>query len=112
MVVLFRHIGLVLCLLLWVCSSCLQFIANSATGHPSGFQIEQNEELQQKAIAETAHGHKRDTVRRAHAKSTSLAVSSLPISFVSAHTPLKPNGQTAICRSSRPLHQRISLYLI
>ncbi len=112
MVVLFRHIGLVLCLLLWVCSSCLQFIANSATGHPSGFQIEQNEELQQKAIAEPAHGQKRDTVRRDHGKSTSLAVYSLPIPFVAAHTPLKPGGPTAICRSSRPLHQRISLYLI
>lgn len=95
-----------------MCSGGLHLVAPSATAAQTNFEGEQNQDLNQKSIAELTHGQKRDTIRRDYAESISFRVYSSPVPLLAIHTPVKPNGQTANRAASRPLHQEISLYLI
>jgi hypothetical protein len=114
MIVSFRRSLVIVSLLLaWVCSGGLPLVAYTITGIQLSFHGERNQDLNQLAIAELAHHEKRDTVRRdplVYNNSISILHFSLPL--LAIHTPARPNGQWTNRADSRPLHQKISLYLI
>jgi hypothetical protein len=99
-------------LLVWACSGGLQLVAYGAVGTQPTFESEQNQDLEQQAIEELAHSQKQDTVRRAHTVPMSLRIYNPHVSFREIYTSITPDGQTANRASSRPLHQKISYYLI
>jgi hypothetical protein len=113
MIVLARHKILVSLILVWICSSGLQLIAESDAGFQLCFKADQNRDLDQKAIAELGNSQKSDTVRRDPAHGISFSLYSSHARFVPVQSPpVRPNGPVVNRASSRALHQKISLYLI
>jgi hypothetical protein len=112
MIISVRHSIVIFALwLAWTGFGGLQLIAYCATSAQSTFQGEEPGDFNQEAIAESAHGQKRDTVRRDHIMPNSLGIYS-QIRLLTVRTRVKPNKQTDTGAASRPLHQKISLYLI
>ena len=97
---------------MWICSDGLHLIAQRDTGPQFSFKAGQNLDLDQEAIAELGNSQKPDTVRRAPPQTISLRVYSANAPLLAVHTPVRPNGQVVNRAFSRPLHQKISLYLI
>jgi hypothetical protein len=112
MMVLARHKILFSLILVWICSSGLQLIAESDAGFQLYFKAEQNRDLDQKAIAELGNSQKSDTVRRDPAHGISFSHYSSHARLVPVQSPVRPNGPVVNRASSRALHQMISLYLI
>jgi hypothetical protein len=113
MIISFRRSLVIVSLLLaWVCSGSLPLVAYTITGIQLTFHGERNQDLNQLAIAELAHHEKRDTVRRDHLVYNSISIHHSSIPLLAIHTLANPNGRWANRADSRPLHQKISLYLI
>jgi hypothetical protein len=113
MIISFRRSLVIVSLLLaWVCSGGLPLVAYTITGIQLTFHGERNPDLNQLAIAELAHHEKRDTVRRDPIVYNSISIHHSSIPLLAIHTLANPNGRWANRADSRPLHQKISLYLI
>ena len=113
MIISFRRSLVIASLLLtWVCSGSLPFVAYTITGIQLTFHGERNPDRNQLAIAELAHHEKRDTVRRDPLVYSSISIHHSSIPLLAIHTLATPNGKWVNRADSRPLHQKISLYLI
>lgn len=107
-----RRVVILSLILAWGWSGGLQLMAHSAVGAQSTFEVEQNQDLKQQAIQEPVHSQERDTLRRDYTGHISLRIYGCHVALHALYRSVTPKGQTANCASLRPLHQKISLYLI
>jgi hypothetical protein len=104
----------VACLLcLWLDAGNLSVNAQMPVENPCTLQVEQDGDLNHKAIVKFSQIEKRNTLRRGNSATRFICMgaSHAPLARAERAT-VNPSRQTAHSYPSRPLHQQISIYLI